>query len=583
MTQATYHATSPTHQAALSTSFSPSHSYQVTLTKEGRRLERLLTRMKQGRHKLVFLVKLHFPMLWLCLRLLLFLLVSVVLLVLLLHQAVGVRAMAPLWNPFSKLRNLTTSRWAVRHGQEEGSQDDQEILNKDPNFPRIRDWMFDHIYFSFYDGARVYTNQASTSGVVTRSPRLVERRMLSEVHERALGYLNSKYPARYKREHCTSTRYRTVPTVGLEVDVTCQEAAAHTDRVTLLVPFRSPQVLYHHNLPPHASLNIIMPLQGRYQTVQVFLENLRSVLTSGAMPLVGLTMVYFDDDQTQKVRDLLQATSEQVPNLQTEFILLDKKYKFSRGRGLQEGVERTTLKGEVLFFCDVDAFFTREFLTRCLTTPVQGHQVYTPMLFSLYNPEFVYTLYGKKVPPPLEQLRVHDDYGFWRLWGFGMVCLYKSDFLKFDGFDKQRTQWGGEDINFHTAIVKNRHFKIIRSLDPGLFHLYHPKTCGNARSSSPCFKTKALNEGSQFSLAMWYMHQMENLSVHSVLTGVEHLQLLDTDFDPEAEARVEAEDGTQRVREGLCVLLVVFVFLFNVCLSIHNYKRYVKISKIVTE
>lgn len=146
-------------------------------------------------------------------------------------------------------------------------------------------------------------------------------------------------------------------------------------------------------------------------------------------------MVYFNDPSTRQVRDFLQEAplKYNLPNLNTEMILLKEEddltktgnhevpprvakhtdesindktkskveydkvvpkdeerhklspktgdqeakssLKFSRGRGLQEGVERTKLKGDVLFFCDVDVLFNSDFLTRCRATPVEGHQV----------------------------------------------------------------------------------------------------------------------------------------------------------------------------------------------------------------
>lgn len=42
-----------------------------------------------------------------------------------------------------------------------------------------------------------------------------------------------------------------------------------------------------------------------------------------------------------------------------------------------------------------------------------------------------------------------------------MVCLYKSDFLKINGFDSKTTGWGGEDIRFLKRAVKMK-YKSIR-------------------------------------------------------------------------------------------------------------------------
>lgn len=67
-----------------------------------------------------------------------------------------------------------------------------------------------------------------------------------------------------------SDRYRTLPTTGIEVDVTCRDKrTGDLDRVSLLAPLESPRVLYHHPVAGSRPINIIMPLKGRPDNLQV--------------------------------------------------------------------------------------------------------------------------------------------------------------------------------------------------------------------------------------------------------------------------------------------------------------------------
>ncbi|CAH1231821.1 CHSY1 [Branchiostoma lanceolatum] len=60
-----------------------------------------------------------------------------------------------------------------------------------------------------------------------------------------------------------------------------------------------------------------------------------------------------------------------------------------------------------------------------------------------------------------------EDAGYWRYYGFGMVCLYQSDFLRSGGFDTTIEGWGLEDVDLYDKFVKND-IRVMRVVDPGM-------------------------------------------------------------------------------------------------------------------
>ena len=120
--------------------------------------------------------------------------------------------------------------------------------------------------------------------------------------------------------------------------------------------------------------------------------------------------------------------------------------EFSRGVGLQRVAESVTRdesrRGEILFFCDIDLVFSKVILSHIRRNTVAGKQVYYPVSFSQYDPSRAYPWQSK----PLSPFHFDEKYGYWRRFGYGMVAIYGSDFMRIPGFDLTIRGWGMEDV-----------------------------------------------------------------------------------------------------------------------------------------
>ncbi|KAK3879383.1 hypothetical protein Pcinc_016040 [Petrolisthes cinctipes] len=409
----------------------------------------------------------------------------------------------------------------------------------------------DHIYFSSFDGQSVYTNRGMTGGCNKRAPHSLEYEMLRKVRLEVIMFLATKGGNFYTKDNCRHIRYRDVPGVGVEVDVVCRRPELTlAERVTVLYPLQASLVTLHTQVATTERINIIMPLKGRPEIFKLFLNNLQKVIASGNVK-VGLTVVCFFDKYTEDNRLAFLEAAKNMTDLQTHFIELPQQ-SFSRSKALNVGVEQSEIEGEVVFLCDVDVLFTSDFLLRCLTMPVQNHQVFFPIVFSQYNPELVFSLFGKKVPPPLDTLFIDDHSGFWRLWGHGMVCLYKSDFLKISGLNSARNGWGGEDLKFLEKTSKMKYYKIIRSLDYGLFHIYHPKDCKDVGQGMmwSCKSLQAMSEASNVDFGLWFFRKGYNSSLWGILkTEEEWERKVSDEWDRKVDVEWERNAADEQERE----------------------------------
>ncbi|NXE90708.1 CGAT2 acetylgalactosaminyltransferase, partial [Menura novaehollandiae] len=247
-------------------------------------------------------------------------------------------------------------------------------------------------------------------------------------------------------------------------------------------------------------INIIVPLAGRTEAFAQFMQNFRDVCIHQDKR-VHLTVVYFGQDGLSEVKSILESVARETDFYNYTLVSLNEE--FNRGRGLDMGA-RAWEKGEVLmFFCDVDVYFTAEFLNSCRLNAEPGKKVFYPVVFSLYNPAIVYA--NQDIPPPVEQQLVHKkDSGFWRDFGFGMTCQYRTDFLTVGGFDLEVKGWGGEDVHLYRKYLHGD-LMVIRTPVPGLFHLWHEKHCADELTPEQyrmCIQSKAMNEASHSHLGM---------------------------------------------------------------------------------
>uniref|UniRef100_A0A4W5L3I3 Hexosyltransferase n=1 Tax=Hucho hucho TaxID=62062 RepID=A0A4W5L3I3_9TELE len=109
-------------------------------------------------------------------------------------------------------------------------------------------------------------------------------------------------------------------------------------------------------------INIIVPLSQRADKFRHFMHNFREVCVRQD-GRVHLTVVYFGTDQMNEVRSTLENTSREI-NFKN-FTLLQLNEEFSRGRGLDVGARAWKGGNVLLFFCDVDIYFTADFLNTC--------------------------------------------------------------------------------------------------------------------------------------------------------------------------------------------------------------------------
>ncbi|XP_066294804.1 chondroitin sulfate synthase 3-like [Branchiostoma lanceolatum] len=264
------------------------------------------------------------------------------------------------------------------------------------------------------------------------------------------------------------------------------------------------------------TVHIIVPLHGRLSIFERFMKNYEAVCLETDSNVELLIILFKTTEaETSRVLDVLDEYREKYPASTIKVILMTEP--FSRGIGLNAGASHFG-NNSLLFLCDVDLIFTENFFDRCRGNAVLGRQVYFPVMFSQYDPQFAdvgNTASGdqsnrKGGPTAVGYHLLTKDTGYWRFSSYGMACLYRQDFVNVGQFDTSIRGWGFEDLSLFEKFVKSK-VETFRAVDPGLIHVYHPIHCDPnlpAIQYSMCIGSKTNTYGSAASLARFWQEQM---------------------------------------------------------------------------
>lgn len=238
-----------------------------------------------------------------------------------------------------------------------------------------------------------------------------------------------------------------------------------------------------------------------------------------------LIISIFIDNSDSKLSSVFQIIEDLNRKYERRAIRTIKLYgEFSRGVAIDRAIQSSFIKDhDIIFLIDVDILFSVLTLDRIRQNTIKHQQIYLPIVFSEYSPEFVFTI---PTPPSMHISRssdflsdyrqmaanynfyanasiVNNESGYFREFGYGLASIYKCDIMnsKINGFGITDIKgWGLEDVKFLEKVltashqvqnqyllsiaegnelknISNYNLNVFRSPDPSLIHIFHRITC----------------------------------------------------------------------------------------------------------
>ncbi|XP_068911727.1 chondroitin sulfate synthase 1 isoform X2 [Tenebrio molitor] len=265
-----------------------------------------------------------------------------------------------------------------------------------------------------------------------------------------------------------------------------------------------PPIFHSDNVTKKETINFILPLSGRHEIFKRFLKMYEEVCIKQSEETRLFVILY-----TEKVEDF-NRSSVLIENIQRKYSssgvsVVTVNETFTRARALEHGL-KLLAHDDLTLFIDVDIVFDTKSLLRIRQNTVKDKSIYFPIVYSLYNPKLLNKSYPLDDYAFFNSAIVDEDNGFWRQFGFGIVSLYKSDYVTLGGLNLLISGWGSEDVTFYDEAIKSK-LKIVRSVDPSLIHVYHSIDCDinlDVFQRNMCLGTQASMLGSLKQLQKLY-------------------------------------------------------------------------------
>ncbi|KAJ7380350.1 hypothetical protein OS493_008802 [Desmophyllum pertusum] len=247
-----------------------------------------------------------------------------------------------------------------------------------------------------------------------------------ESHQRALPSLNEV--RRVDRKPDTQRGNRYLIEVEL-LDLTNNRKVLLSEYV--FMPNGTKKLCYPKDFQWNRTANVylIVTAKNLGRWVHHFIKNVERILNETNDP--NLHVIIYDYNSSDiNLEKVLKESSL------TNYMFLRESGGYSRTRSFTEAINLVSDPHSIIFMLDLHLDIGTPFINNIRKHCIEGHVVYTPIIFKL------------ACGANAENLA-----GIWQDQGYGIIGMYKSDWDRSGGFPTHKYKWGGEDWELMDQVV----------------------------------------------------------------------------------------------------------------------------------
>lgn len=332
------------------------------------------------------------------------------------------------------------------------------------------------------------------------------RHELSALVTKAVEHLNAREEVEEDEEELvfrkiSNAYWRLEPSVGIHYVVDF-EAVRKTEQADYLVAPKQFQVSFLRRLgapevspiqltPSDAAVNIAVVISNnQFVEFQSFVKRLEAVLEHSKrinlfvvlMKATGEHPKLLKASSVMDPRSILSLYESKYPH--ATFKVIDSPDSLSRARAIALVIHEMR-PSEILFLADVYLDFDASFIERCRNFPLQGQQVFFPIVFARADPRGF-----SAANSTLLDGTISARSGYWLSRSTSVACMYASDMLAAASSESgEKGVSSTVDIQEVYGAVVRKGYQVVRMPEWTLQREYTARPCDadlNGESTVPC-------------------------------------------------------------------------------------------------